>query len=84
MQQPPMRSYSQDQEDSNVEKLIGIKEAAELLDTTPATLYTWVHQRRVPFIKLGGTSVKFKPSQLERWSDRQQQEELNVTKITWS
>ena len=34
-------------------RLIGIKEASEYLDIKPHTLYTWVSQRRIPFVKCG-------------------------------
>jgi len=34
-------------------RLIGIKEAAEYLDIKSHTLYTWVSQRRIPFVKCG-------------------------------
>jgi len=34
-------------------KLLTIEEAAELLNTKVGTLYVWVHQRKIPFIKIG-------------------------------
>ncbi len=34
-------------------RLIGIKEASEYLDVKVHTLYTWVSQRRIPFVKCG-------------------------------
>ncbi len=39
-------------------RLLTVREAAEYLGTTPATLYTKVWRREVPFIKLG-RSVRF-------------------------
>jgi excisionase family DNA binding protein len=34
-------------------KLLTIEQASELLNTTVGTLYVWVHQRKIPFVKLG-------------------------------
>jgi excisionase family DNA binding protein len=39
-------------------RLMTIKQAAEYLGTTPATLYTKIWRREIPFIKLG-RSVRF-------------------------
>jgi excisionase family DNA binding protein len=45
-------------------RLMTIKQAAEYLGTTPATLYTKVWRREIPFIKLG-RSVRFDVKDLE-------------------
>ena len=34
-------------------RLIGVEETAKYLDIKPHTLYTWVSQRRIPFVKCG-------------------------------
>jgi excisionase family DNA binding protein len=39
-------------------RIVNIKEAARYLGTTPATLYTRIWRREIPFIKLG-RSVRF-------------------------
>jgi excisionase family DNA binding protein len=39
-------------------RLMTIKQAAEYLGTTPATLYTKIWRREIPFVKLG-RSVRF-------------------------
>jgi len=39
-------------------RLLTVRQAAEYLGTTPATLYTKVWRREIPFIKLG-RSVRF-------------------------
>ena len=45
-------------------RLMTVKEAARYLGTTPATLYTRIWRREVPFIKLG-RSVRFDVRDLE-------------------
>ena len=47
-------------------RLLDIKEAAEFLNISPNTLYSWVNQRRIPFVKLG-RRVKFDLKDLEDW-----------------
>lgn len=47
-------------------RLIGIKEAAEYLDISVNTLYTWVSQKRIPYVKIGRL-VKFDLEFLNRF-----------------
>jgi excisionase family DNA binding protein len=49
-------------------RLMTIKQAAEYLGTTPATLYTKIWRREIPFIKLG-RSVRFDVKDLEELID---------------
>lgn len=51
------------------EKMLGIKEAAEELGVSIHTLYTWVYQKKIPYIKLGKL-VKFRPTALERFIEK--------------
>ena len=59
-------------------RLLTVKQAARLLGTTPASLYSMVWRREVPFVKLGRSlrfdvedlnalieAAKFKPDGLE-------------------
>jgi excisionase family DNA binding protein len=45
-------------------RLMNIREAAHYLGTTPATLYTKIWRREIPFIKIG-RSVRFDIRDLE-------------------
>lgn len=47
-------------------RLLDIKEAAEFLNVSPNALYSWVSQRRIPFVKLG-RRVEFDLKDLEDW-----------------
>ena len=50
-------------------RLMNVKEAAQYLGTTPATLYTKVWRREVPFVKVG-RSVRFDVKDLEELIER--------------
>lgn len=45
-------------------RLMNIRDAARYLGTTPATLYTKVWRREIPFVKLG-RSVRFDVNDLD-------------------
>ena len=50
-------------------RLMCVREAAAYLGTTPATLYTRVWRREIPFIKLG-RSLRFDVKDLEELIER--------------
>jgi excisionase family DNA binding protein len=45
--------------------LICITELARGLSLPKGTLYNWVHQRRIPFVKLG-RALRFDPTEIQR------------------
>ncbi|HIE01669.1 MAG TPA: DNA-binding protein [Thiotrichaceae bacterium] len=48
-------------------KLLTVKDLAKLLDVKPATIYSWIYQRKLPHIKLlGGRLVRFDAEDIER------------------
>ena len=49
-----------------MEQLMGLKEASAFLGLSPATLYKYINQRKVPFTKIG-SRVLFKPEALREW-----------------
>ena len=48
------------------EKLLGIKELSAYLGISVNTAYSWVHQKRIPHIKLG-RRVLFDPERVKEW-----------------
>jgi excisionase family DNA binding protein len=50
-------------ESQQQEKLINVQEAAQILCVSVSTLYGWVWQRRIPFIKIG-RALRFRPTDL--------------------
>lgn len=47
-------------------ELLNVNEAARFLAVSPSTLYGWVWQRRIPFVKVG-RAVRFDMADLERF-----------------
>jgi excisionase family DNA binding protein len=46
--------------------LMNIAQTCERLNVSPSTLYGWVWQRRIPFVKIG-RCLRFEPHQLEEF-----------------
>ena len=57
------------------EKILNIREAAELTRLTVNTLYAYTARRKIPFIKLGA-KVLFRQSDLEKWIDQHRVEPI--------
>jgi excisionase family DNA binding protein len=47
-------------------QLVNVSEAAQFLAVSPSTLYGWVWQRRIAYIKVG-RAVRFDMADLERF-----------------
>jgi excisionase family DNA binding protein len=47
-------------------QLVNVSEAAQFLAVSPSTLYGWVWQRRISYIKVG-RAVRFDMADLERF-----------------
>ncbi|HHT9126696.1 MAG TPA: helix-turn-helix domain-containing protein [Candidatus Brocadiia bacterium] len=65
------------EEISKQKQLLDTKEAAELLGISRNTLYEWVVQKKVPFIKVGRLT-KFRLEDLEAWLRHRTQQEERV------
>ena len=59
-----------------MDKLLTINEAAEVLQLKPSTIYMYVCQRKIPFVKIQ-SSVRFRPRDLEVWVERRFVKPLN-------
>jgi excisionase family DNA binding protein len=51
------------------ESLLNIEQAAGFLNVKKSTLYSWVFQRRVPFVKIGRL-VRFNMADLTSWLEK--------------
>jgi excisionase family DNA binding protein len=56
----------------NPQRLLTVKEAAQYLSISVSTLYGWVWQRRVPFVKIG-RAVRFDPRDVEAFVEANKQ-----------
>lgn len=50
-------------------RLLGIKETAEYMNLSVNTLYQWVCQRRIPFVKCGRLT-KFDIQDIDSWIEK--------------
>ena len=48
-------------------RLLNISEAAEYLGVAEKTLYHWVSQRKIPFVKLSHKVLRFDPIRINEW-----------------
>ncbi len=46
--------------------LITVQEAAKFLAVSTSTLYGWVYQRRIPFVKVG-RALRFEMAELQKF-----------------
>lgn len=46
---------------------LSVKQVAKWLGVGQSTVYGWVNENKIPFIKLPGSVVRFKAAELERW-----------------
>jgi excisionase family DNA binding protein len=60
----------------STKRLLTITEAATYLGLSKLTLYEWVSQRKIEYVKVGRL-VKFDQRQLERWIDKHTIKALN-------
>jgi len=55
--------------------LIDIHKTAERLGVKVHTLYGWVNQRRIPYVKVGRL-VRFDPQDIEAWIEKNKVKEF--------
>ncbi len=55
-------------------RLLNVAELSELTGLSKNTIYCWVSQRRIPFVKLG-RSTKFDLQRIEKWIEDNSVEE---------
>jgi len=51
---------------TDIGRLISLKEAAKYIDVSRHTLYTWVSEGRIPYVKVGSLT-KFDLGLLDAW-----------------
>lgn len=50
--------------------LLDIKAVAALTGFSVGTLYHWVSQRRIPFVRISARCVRFRRSDIDAWLER--------------
>jgi excisionase family DNA binding protein len=51
------------------QRLMAVNDAAQYLAVSSSTLYGWVHQRRIPFVKVG-RALRFEVADLDDFIQR--------------
>lgn len=54
--------------------LLTVKELCKRLNCEPSYVYRLVHERRIPFLKLGHRKLRFDPVQIDAWIEERFQE----------
>ena len=49
-----------------LKELLTVKELSEYLKVNPQTIYNWVSQKKIPYIKIGDL-VRFKEDDILKW-----------------
>jgi excisionase family DNA binding protein len=57
-----------------MERLMTAKQVSELIEVNPSTVYHWVSEGFIPYVKLG-KCIRFKKSELLRWIDKNYRKE---------
>ncbi|OQA53905.1 MAG: Helix-turn-helix domain protein [Candidatus Omnitrophica bacterium ADurb.Bin292] len=56
--------------DSPGDRLLSIEDISGMLGVRKSTLYSWSHQRRIPYIKVGSL-LRFRLRDIEKWLKQQ-------------
>ncbi len=56
--------------------LINVKQLSESTGLSVFTLYSWINQKRIPYVKVGRL-VRFDPKKIEKWIEDKTVEEKN-------
>jgi len=57
--------------------LINVKQLSELTGLSVFTLYSWINQKKIPYVKVGRL-VRFDPRRIEKWIEGNTVEEKNL------
>ena len=57
--------------------LINVKQLSELTGLSIFTLYSWINQKKIPYVKVRRL-VRFDPGKIEKWIEGNSVEEKNL------
>jgi excisionase family DNA binding protein len=57
--------------DGEIESVWTVNELCIKLKIVRSTAYQWVHEERLPFVKLAGGVIRFRPSAIQAWIEKQ-------------
>lgn len=53
------------------EALLNVKDLAARLRMSECQIYTWVNEKKIPYIRLDHSSLRFDPDDIKKWIDQQ-------------
>lgn len=59
------------------DRLMNVREVAELLGLSPGTIYHLASQRRIPVVRLSARCLKFRHSEILAWIEGKSQKETS-------
>jgi excisionase family DNA binding protein len=59
-------------------ELISVQELAEKTKFNKDTIYRWVKNRRIPYIKMPGNDIRFDAQKIERWIENRTIKSKNI------
>ncbi|MBN1353806.1 MAG: helix-turn-helix domain-containing protein [Candidatus Omnitrophica bacterium] len=65
------------QNSSSNQKLLNIEELSVFLGIKKSTLYTWIHEKRIEYIKVGRL-VKFDKHKINAWLEKHTHKEKSI------
>lgn len=48
-------------------ELISVQQLSEKINFAPMTIYRWVKDRRIPFVKMPGRDIRFDKEKIDQW-----------------
>ena len=75
-----MGSFLKEGEVSAEDKYMTVEEVAQYLGFSKQTIYDKVHDRQIPFHKIGLKAVRFKKAEINAWVEKQRKEENHYLK----
>lgn len=64
----------------DTKQLMNIGELSKRIGVSVNTIYSWVAQRKIPFVKICGT-LRFDVGDIERWIDASKEEPADFKKL---
>ena len=59
-------------------ELISVQQLSEKINFAPRTIYRWVKDRRIPFVKMPSNDIRFDKQKIENWIENRTVKSKNL------
>jgi excisionase family DNA binding protein len=59
-------------------ELISVQQLSEKIKFAPRTIYRWVKDRRIPFVKMPSNDIRFDKAKIENWIENRTIKSKNI------